>query len=124
MTWGIRQYQSYNYTKSGNNNPIKVAIIDTGIESSHPDLKGRVLAGYDFVSDDNDPADDQGHGTHVAGTIGASLNGSGIIGVNPRVQFVPLKICNAQGFCPSYGVIRALDWVQTNNIDVVNMSLG
>ena len=59
----------------------------------------------------------------MAGTIGASLNGSGIVGINPYVKLSPLKICNERGFCPSYAALRALDYAVENDIDIVNMSL-
>lgn len=99
-------------------------MVDTGIDYRHSDLAQNVKEGYDFVNDDSDALDDQGHGTHVAGTIAANINGSGIIGVNPYVELVPLKICNASGFCPSYAVLRALDYAKSQDIDVLNMSLG
>ncbi|PIE84889.1 hypothetical protein CSA08_04855, partial [Candidatus Gracilibacteria bacterium] len=126
ITWGIKKYNTPEYIESlrSTGKKIRVGVIDTGIDYNHPDLKGRVLEGYDFVNNDNDAMDDQGHGTHVSGTIGASLNGSGIIGVNPFVEFVPLKICNSNGFCPSYAVIKALEYSKDKGIDILNMSLG
>ena len=60
----------------------------------------------------------------MAGTIAASLDGSGIVGVNPYVQLVPLKICTKTGFCPSYAVIKALEYTKDQGVDIVNMSLG
>ena len=56
---------------------VAVAVIDTGIDYSHPDLAGKFIGGWDFVNNDGDPMDDHGHGTHVAGTIAALIN-------NPR----------------------------------------
>jgi hypothetical protein len=55
--------------------------------------------------------------------LAAGINGAGIIGVHPFVEILPLKICNAQGFCPTYGVMKALDYAQEQGVDVVNMSL-
>jgi len=128
QTWWVNHYNSYQYLDSlqENSKKITVAVIDTGIDYTHPDLQNNVnqKLGKDFVNDDDDAMDDQGHGTHVAGTIAANINGSGIIGVNPYVDLVPLKICTNRGFCPSYAVLRALEYSKENNIDILNMSLG
>ncbi|MDA9129244.1 S8 family serine peptidase [Candidatus Gracilibacteria bacterium] len=128
QTWGIEKYQSYKYTESSKSDSekITVAVVDTGIDYKHPDLQNNVnqSLGKDFVNDDDDAWDDQGHGTHVAGTIAANINSEGIIGVNPHVELIPLKICTSRGFCPSYAVLRALDYAKTQKIDILNMSLG
>ncbi len=112
------------YTGTG----IKVAVVDTGINYSHADLGGgfgagfRVIGGYDFYNGDSDPMDDNGHGTHVAGTIGA--NGS-IKGVAPNVSLFALKVCNAAGTsCPTSDQIAAIDWSVANGADVISMSIG
>ena len=102
---------------------LKIWVIDTWIDYNHPDLKWRVSKWKDFVNKDDDAFDDQGHWTHVAWTIWASINWKWIIWVNPYVEFVPLKICNSRGFCPSYWVIKALDYAKTEKIDILNMSL-
>ena len=126
-TWGIEKYKSYEYIEDSKteSRKIKVWVVDTGIDYNHPDLKNNVnqKLGKDFVNDDDDAWDDQWHGTHVAGTIAANVNGSWIIGVNPYVELVPLKICTERGFCPSYAVLRALDYAMTQEIDILNMSL-
>jgi len=125
LTWWIQKYLPETYLDqiSTSENKITVGVIDTGIDYNHPDLQGKVTGGYDFVNEDDDAFDDQWHGTHVAGTIWASINQRGIIGVNPYVELVPLKICNAQGFCPTYAVTQALSYAKENNIDILNMSL-
>jgi hypothetical protein len=122
QTWWVSRYNPSTYLKTEMPR-VAVAIIDTGVDSGHPDLSSNVKPGYDFVNDDIDPSDDQWHGTHVAGTIGALNNGSGIVGVNPYVDIVPLKICNEKWFCPNYAILRALDYVKDKKIKVVNMSL-
>ncbi|MDC0506134.1 S8 family serine peptidase [Candidatus Gracilibacteria bacterium] len=128
QTWGVAELQTYNYfadTKKASNK-IKIGVVDTGIDYNHPDLQKRVTKklGRDFVNKDKDAIDDQGHGTHVAGTIAASVNKSGIIGVNPYTKLVPLKICDTNGFCPTYAVLRALNYAKKKKIDILNMSLG
>ncbi|MGZ4809046.1 MAG: S8 family peptidase [Thermoanaerobaculia bacterium] len=115
---------------------VVVAVIDTGIDYTHPALggsfgsRGRVVGGYDFVNKDNDPMDDNGHGTHVAGIIGA--NGGGLIGVAPDVTFLAYKVLGADGSGSDSnvmsGIERAVDPNQdgdpSDHADVVNMSLG
>lgn len=78
---------------------IKVAVIDSGIDCTHEDLEKNIdiSLGYYFVDDDNDPQDENQHGTHVAGTIGAQTNnGIGVSGVNWNVTMVPLRVLNAE----------------------------
>jgi thermitase len=125
LTWWVQKYfpETYLDKIASSENTIKVWVVDTWIDYNHPDLQGKVTQWYDFVNDDNDAYDDQWHGTHVAGTIWASINGQGIIWVNPYVELVPLKICNAQWFCPTYAVTQALAYAKENNIDILNMSL-
>jgi subtilisin family serine protease len=107
-----------------------VAVIDTGVDYNHPDLGGgwgkRVVAGWDFVNNDADPMDDNGHGTHVAGIIGSS--NAAYAGIAPNINIVALKVLGADG-SGSYGAVEdALNWVIANrakyNIVSINMSLG
>ncbi|HRX42757.1 MAG TPA: S8 family serine peptidase, partial [Clostridia bacterium] len=80
--WGVLRIGSPEVHASGNTGDgIKVAVIDSGIDYNHPELDGNYVGGYDFVNEDTDPMDDEGHGTHVAGTIAAEANGVGVIGV-------------------------------------------
>jgi subtilisin family serine protease len=105
---------------------VDVAVIDTGV-APVPDLNivnrvdcslGSCLAGVG--------GDDNGHGTHVAGTIGALDNDIGVVGVAPGARIHALKVCNAYGECPNSAVLAAVDYVTAryNTIEVVNMSLG
>ena len=76
------------YTDGG---PIKVAVLDTGIDSDHSQLDGQIASGgYDYVNSDSDPEVDQGHGTHVAGIIAAELTGTGMHGVCPNCDIIPI----------------------------------
>ena len=116
----------YNITGVGET----VCVIDTGINYSHSGLGGglgiRVVDGYDYVNSDTDPADDHGHGTHVAGIIGS--NDSVYKGVAPGVKFVALKACNSGGSCSDSNVLSSLSWCIDNstryNISVISISLG
>jgi hypothetical protein len=113
-----------------------VAVLDTGIDLQHPDLN--VVGGVDctlrsgggpfatyFCGTGNGGDDDQYHGTHVAGTIGALDNGIGVVGVAPGVRLWAVKVLNSQGSGYTSGIIAGIDWVVAQgNIEVINMSLG
>jgi thermitase len=101
-----------------------VAVVDTGIDAGHPDLAARTMAGYDWVDDDADPTDANGHGTHVAGTIAASENGVGVVGVAPEARVIPLRVLNANGSGWMSDVAAAFAWAGDHGVRVVNASLG
>ncbi len=109
---------------------ITIAIIDTGIDASHPDLQGKVIGWKDFVNGKTSPYDDQGHGTHVssiaAGT-GAASNGK-YKGMAPGAKLVGIKVLNSQGSGSVSDIIAGVDWAIQNkdkyNIRVINLSLG
>ena len=114
---------------------IKVAVIDTGIDYIHndpddlpyvvdPEFTSNYRGGYDFFNNDADPFDDNGHGTHVAGSLAAEKNGYLVVGVAPAVDLYALKILGASGEGDVSNLILALQWAVDNGMDVVNMSLG
>jgi serine protease len=102
-----------------------VAVIDTGI-SQVPDLKETKFAeGYDFVNDQTDASDDNGHGTHVAGTIAQSTNnGFGVAGIAYEATLMPLKVLSAGGGGTVADIAEAIRFAADHGADVVNMSLG
>src|SRR6266576_3014797 len=77
--------------------PINVVMLDTGIDYRHPDLKTNYVAGYDTFTKTGDPFDDNKHGTHVAGTIAATDNGFGVVGVAPETKLWAVKVLNRNG---------------------------
>jgi len=103
---------------------INVSIIDTGINTTHPDIAGRVIKGYDFVNHDSDSADDNGHGTHVAGTVGGNGAGGMTTGVAPNVSLFGAKVLDSSGSGSSIDVIDAIQWSVENNADIISMSIG
>jgi subtilisin family serine protease len=113
---------------------IKVGIIDTGIDYTHPDLADNYVLGYDFVNNDWDPMDDNGHGTHVAGIIaalddgpnggGANMAGTSVVGVAPRVEIYVAKSLNREGAGNMSDIVAALDVAAKHDVNIVNMSLG
>ncbi len=103
---------------------VKVAVLDTGVDYTHPEISGIYKGGYDFVNNDSQPYDDHYHGTHCAGTIGAKRDGSGVVGVSPNVDLYACKVLSSSGGGNFSWVIAALDWCIDHDIDVVSLSLG
>lgn len=104
---------------------VVIAVVDTGADASHSDLQGKLVAGYDFVNDDSDPTDDQGHGTHVAGTAAAATNNAiGVAGVAWECKIMPLKALSSSGDGNHSWIAKAVVWAADHNADVINMSLG
>jgi thermitase len=111
---------------------VAVAVIDTGIDYTHPDLAANYAGGYDFVNLDADPMDDHGHGTHVSGTIAAAMNNltndptvaEGVVGVAPNARILAYKVCAADGTCSDFAIQQAIAQAIADGAKVINMSLG
>jgi subtilisin family serine protease len=102
---------------------VKVAVIDTGIDCGHLDLLPGCFYGANFVSSLL-AFDDNGHGTHVAGIIGARDNGQGAIGVAPEVELYAVKVLDSAGSGSWSAVAAGINWAVANNMNVINMSIG
>lgn len=126
-TWGLDRIDqrdrplsgTYTYDTTASN--VRAYVIDTGIRAAHNDFGGRVLSGYTAISDGQGTNDCNGHGTHVAGTVGGAT-----WGVAKAVRLVPVRVLNCQGSGTTSGVIAGVDWVTANHVKpaVANMSLG
>lgn len=104
---------------------VVVAVVDTGIDGEHADLRNHLVPGYDFVHHTDNQRDDNGHGTFCAGIIGAEANnGIGIAGVAPRVSLMPLKALDAAGEGTTAEVAEAIVWAADHGARIVNLSLG
>ena len=124
-TNAIKQINATNAWEIGiDGTGINVSVLDTGIYAAHPDIAGRIIKGYDFVNNDNDPADDAGHGTHVAGTVGGNGAGGTTTGVAPNVSLLIAKVCNSGGWCLNSAIVDAIQWSVGNGADIISMSLG
>jgi len=122
-SWGVKHIGAGVVHDSGNRGAgVKVAIIDTGIDSSHGDLT--VVGGKSFVSYTEDFDDDNGHGTHVAGIVAALDDGIGVVGVAPAAELYALKALDENGSGYVSDVAYAIQWATVNEIQVINMSLG
>lgn len=123
--WNLRSINiesAWNETKGSG---VTVAVIDTGV-SPVPDLKQtKFVAGYDFVGDRTHASDDNGHGTHVAGTIAQSTNnGFGVAGIAYEASIMPLKVLSGLGGGTVADIAEAIRFATDHNADVINMSLG
>ena len=126
-TWGLDRTDqrdlplSGSYTYDTNASSVHAYIIDTGIRSAHVDFGGRVGNGFTAISDGNGTNDCNGHGTHVAGTVGGAT-----WGIAKGVQLHPVRVLGCDGSGSNSGVIAGMDWVASNHIKpaVANMSLG
>ncbi|WP_413163773.1 S8 family serine peptidase [Capilliphycus salinus ALCB114379] len=125
---------------------VVVAVIDSGVDYNHPDLFANIWSnsdeipnngidddnngyvddsrGWDFVEQDNDPMDLNGHGTHVAGITGASRDGVGITGVAPNAEIMPVRVLDRNGFGKVSDALRGIRYAVENGADVINLSLG
>jgi subtilisin family serine protease len=104
---------------------IVVAVVDTGVDAAHPDLRGAVVQGHDFVNGDADAADDHGHGTAVAGVIAArSNNREGGAGICWRCSVMPVKVLDASGSGNDTVIAAGIVWAADHGAQVINMSLG
>ena len=124
-SWGVARMGCPAVFSQGNKGTgVRVAIIDTGIDYTHPDLRDAYAGGYDFYSNDSDPMDEFWHGTHVAGIVGARANDTGAIGVAPECRLYGLKCCGKDGGGSFGAVVAALQWCVDNKMQVANISLG
>ncbi|WP_096188791.1 S8 family peptidase [Evansella halocellulosilytica] len=126
--WGITRVQAPDAHQMGySGNGVKVAILDTGIDASHPDLQANVQGGYSVFSDsaNNNPFyDGDGHGTHVAGTVAAANNGGGVLGVSHQADLYAVKVLDNNGGGSYSGIAQGIEWSINNDMDIINMSLG
>ncbi|MDO8452246.1 MAG: S8 family peptidase [bacterium] len=104
-----------------------VAIVDSGIDETHPDLNDKLVPGWDFVDGDNNPHDIYGHGTHVAGIAAAETNNAiGIAGVafSVNVKIMPVRVLNNDGFGSTSDVALGIRYAADNGAKAINLSLG
>ncbi|WP_231687915.1 S8 family peptidase [Bacillus sp. FJAT-27251] len=104
---------------------IIIAVIDTGVDLDHPDLKNRLVDGYNVMNDNDEPDDDNGHGTHVAGIIASETNNhQGTAGVTWYNKIMPVKAMGAKGYGTTFDIAKGIIWAVDNGADVINLSLG
>lgn len=144
----INVEKAWQITKGAEGNAmVKIAVIDTGVDYNHPDLKAQIdvntaelngkegvdddgngyvddIYGYDFANKDGNPMDGHGHGTHCAGVIGASHNGIGIAGVMKNVKIIPVKFLSDKGSGETIDAIASIDYAIKRGVQVMSNSWG
>jgi subtilisin len=124
VDWGLAAYHVPEHWKSTRGQGVRVAVLDTGLDMIHPDLAGAVDDACDFTDSPRGAADGQGHGTHVAGTIGARRNEQGVAGVAPECRLLVGKVLGDDGSGTSEQVARGIDWAVAAGADILSLSLG
>jgi len=101
---------------------VKVAILDTGVDTDHPDLEAAILTSKDFTGDGIEDVD--GHGTHCAGMVGARINGAGFTGIAPECDLLIGKVLDNTGRGTYQQIADGVDWAVAEGADIISMSLG
>ncbi len=122
LPWGVDRVDAEQAHPTNKGTGVKVAVLDTGIDLDHPDLA--VAGNVTFVPGTVNGDDDNGHGTHVAGVIGALDNEDGVIGVAPECSLYAVKVLNINGDAVMSVVLSGLEWCLANNMQVINLSFG
>lgn len=119
----IETESSWSYNKGSKD--LIVAVVDTGVDLNHPDLKGHLVPGVNIVDPDQPPQDDVGHGTHVAGVISAETNNQlGVAGISWYNRIMPVKVLDSSGAGSTYAVAQGIIWAADHGAKVINLSLG
>ena len=124
IPWGVQEIKAPQAWSLTTGHRIKVGVIDTGVDFNHPDLRQSLARGINLLNRGALPHDDNGHGTHIAGTIAAANQLHGMIGVAPRSTIYPVKAFDQNGSAFVSDIILGIEWCVRNRVDVINMSFG
>lgn len=120
---GIDMKNAWDTTRA--NEDIVVAVVDTGVDYNHPDLAGKIIKGKNYINNSQDPLDDHGHGTHVAGTIAATTNnGIGISSVSWGAKILAIKACDGSGDCLTSNVVQGISYALDQGVKIINISIA
>ncbi|GAA5416604.1 intracellular serine protease [Paraliobacillus ryukyuensis] len=125
---GVKMIQAPAIWENTQGEGVTIAILDTGCDTSHVELASQIIGGKNFTTDDKaNPSiyqDYNGHGTHVAGTIAAALNDSGVVGVAPKANLLIVKVLDHQGSGEYDWIISGIEYAIDQQVDIISMSLG
>ena len=124
IPWSISHFNVQQQWSKAQGEGVTVAVIDTGCDLDHPDLKHSLVDGYNFIGRNKAPVDDNGHGSHVAGTIAAENNKKGIVGVAPKAKIMPIKSLGKDGTGDLSSICEGILFAADNGADIIAMSLG
>lgn len=122
--WGVARVKAPEVWEASDGTGVKVGILDTGIDGKHPDLRGLIKGGVNTADSSSPYMDENGHGTHVAGTVAALNNKFGVVGVAPKVELYALKCFSPDGTASLNDIAQAIDWAIDHNVRILNMSFG
>jgi subtilisin family serine protease len=126
--WGVQMVaadQAWNMVDFFQRSQVTVAVLDTGVNSNHEDLKDSIVPGWDFADNKHSTNDSLGHGTHVAGIIaGQANNGMGITGIASGCKIMPIKVLDGDGSGSDANIIEGIKYAADHGAQVINMSLG
>jgi subtilisin family serine protease len=122
LPWGISKIRAEQSTSKGLG--VKVCISDTGIDLTHPDLQTNIISHFNTINSSKSAKDDNGHGTHVAGTIAAIDNSIGVVGVAPQAKLIAIKGLNRSGSGFTSDLAESIDECRVRGADIINMSWG
>jgi len=125
LEWHLTTLGAINSWDITRGSGVTVAFIDSGVESTHPDLVGRIGTGWSFLSNTNDTSDVLGHGTGVAGAIGANANnGTGVAGLAPEISMMPLVVLDSNNYTTYANIASAITYAVDHGVRLINISIG
>lgn len=124
IDWGLNLFHIPDHWRDTRGRDVRIAVLDTGLDASHPDLAGAVDLIRDFTGSPVGAEDRVGHGTHTAGTIGARQNDRGVVGVAPECRLLIGKVLGDDGSGDDRMVARGIDWAVQSGADIISLSLG
>lgn len=124
IPWGIKQIRAPRIWPISTGSRVRIGIIDTGVDFQHPDLQHALARGVNLLNRALWPYDDNGHGTHIAGTIASINSQSGLMGVAPHTIIYPVKAFDHNGSAYVSDIVLGIDWCVRNQVHIINMSFG
>jgi subtilisin family serine protease len=122
--WSITAFDLPKAWRFSQGEDVVIAVLDTGCDLDHPDLKNNLLPGMNFVNPKKPPEDGNGHGTHIIGTLVAENNDIGMVGVCPKAKVRPVKVLDDKGNGNLLNVSKGIRWAVRQKVDIISMSLG